>query len=63
MPYSSERSPASCIDCMAWGILNGRRCAACTLWRNKHHGDEQPTFHQLFFAGMFNNRGASTTPW
>lgn len=28
MPYSAERSPATCIDCMACGILNGRRCAA-----------------------------------
>lgn len=108
MPYSAERSPASCIDCMAWGILNGRRCAACTLWRDKHRGDEQPcagcgrsallrnrhcrlcwnqaraeahatgpaggraiashfldqigAFHQLFFAGMLNSRGASTAP-
>ncbi len=108
MPYSADRSPASCIDCMAWGILNGRRCTACTLWRNKHRGDEQPcagcgrsallrnhhcrmcwnqarteahatgsaggraiasrfldqvgAFHQLFFAGMLNSRGASTTP-
>jgi hypothetical protein len=42
MPYSADRSAASCIDCMAWGILNGRRCAACTLWRTKHCGDEQP---------------------
>ncbi|MGI5290141.1 hypothetical protein ACQEVF_49990 [Nonomuraea polychroma] len=108
MPYSADRSPASCIDCMAWGILNGRRCAACTLWRRKHRGDEQAcagcgrsallrnrhcrlcwnqaraeahasgpaggraiasrflnqigSFHQLFFAGMLNSRGAATTP-
>jgi hypothetical protein len=108
MPYSTDRSAAGCIDCMAWGIFNGRRCAACTLWRNKHRSEEQPcagcgrpallrnrhcrlcwnqaraearaagtlpgraaasrfldqvgAFHQLFFAGMLNCRGASTTP-
>jgi hypothetical protein len=108
MSYSTDRSAASCADCMAWGILDGRRCAACTLWRTKHRGDEQPcagcgrsallrgrhcclcwnqarvearasgtlpgragasryldqvgAFHQLFFAGMLNSRGASTTP-
>ena len=35
MAYS--RGPASCVDCMAWGLLNGRRCAACTIWRHNKH--------------------------
>ncbi len=27
---------------MAWGILDGRRCAACTLWRHNHRDEEEP---------------------
>lgn len=38
-PRAGRTGAASCIDCMAWGRLNGRRCAACTLWRNKHPGE------------------------
>jgi hypothetical protein len=26
---------------MAWGLLNGRRCAACTLWRHNKHRHEE----------------------
>jgi len=38
-PRESRKGAASCIDCMAWGRLNGWRCTACTLWRNKHPGE------------------------
>ncbi len=112
MAYSPEGPPASCVDCLAWGCLNGRRCAACTIWRHNIHRHEEGSctgcrrqellrkgycrlcwnqaradaiearaageprrkaiashfldqlgaFHQLFFAGMHNQRGSSTTP-
>lgn len=41
MAISTDRPPASCIDCMAWGRLNGRRCAACNLWRHNKNRHEE----------------------
>ena len=33
------RKAASCADCLAWGVLNGRRCGSCSVWRHKHPGE------------------------
>jgi hypothetical protein len=30
------RKASSCADCLAWGVLNGRRCTSCSIWRCKH---------------------------
>ena len=32
------REASSCADCLAWGVLNGRRCSSCSVWRHKHPG-------------------------
>ena len=32
------RNASSCADCLAWGVLNGRRCSSCSVWRHKHPG-------------------------
>jgi hypothetical protein len=32
------RKASSCADCLAWGVLNGRRCSSCSVWRCKHPG-------------------------
>ena len=32
------RKASSCADCLAWGVLNGRRCSSCSVWRHKHPG-------------------------
>ena len=33
------RKASSCADCLAWGVLNGRRCSSCSVWRHKHPGE------------------------
>ena len=33
------RRASSCADCLAWGVLNGRRCSSCSVWRHKHPGE------------------------
>ena len=33
------RGASSCADCLAWGVLNGRRCSSCSVWRHKHPGE------------------------
>jgi len=33
------RKASSCADCLAWGVLNGRRCGSCSVWRHKHPGE------------------------
>jgi hypothetical protein len=33
------RNASSCADCLAWGVLNGRRCSSCSVWRHKHPGE------------------------
>ena len=30
------RKASSCADCLAWGVLNGRCCSSCSVWRHKH---------------------------
>jgi len=35
------RKAASCADCLAWGVLNGRRCGSCSVWRHKHPGEAE----------------------
>lgn len=32
------RRASSCADCLAWGVLNGRRCSSCSVWRHQHPG-------------------------
>ena len=32
------RKASSCADCLAWGVLNGRRCSSCSVWRHEHPG-------------------------
>ncbi|WP_037972935.1 hypothetical protein [Streptosporangium amethystogenes] len=41
MAHSTDRPPASCVDCLAWGVLHGRRCSACALWRHNKHRHEE----------------------
>jgi hypothetical protein len=33
------RKASGCAGCMAWGVLNGRRCTSCSIWRCKHRGE------------------------
>lgn len=33
------RRASSCADCLAWGVLHGRRCSSCSVWRHKHPGE------------------------
>ena len=33
------RNASSCAGCLAWGVLNGRRCSSCSVWRHKHPGE------------------------
>ena len=33
------RRASGCADCLAWGVLNGRRCSSCSVWRCKHPGE------------------------
>jgi hypothetical protein len=33
------RKASSCADCLAWGVINGRRCSSCSVWRHKHPGE------------------------
>ena len=37
-PRRSRPGAASCIDCLAWGVLHSRRCGSCSVWRHKHPG-------------------------
>ena len=34
------RRASSCADCLAWGVLNGRRCSSCSVWRHKYPGQD-----------------------
>ena len=38
-PRRSRPGAASCIDCLAWGVLHSRRCGSCSVWRHKHPGE------------------------
>jgi len=45
-PASTERHrkpAASCVDCLAWGVLGQRRCTACSVWRHNHPGERDRT--------------------
>jgi hypothetical protein len=33
------RKASSCADCLAWGVLDGRRCSSFSVWRHKHPGE------------------------
>jgi hypothetical protein len=33
------RKASGCADCLAWGVLHGRRCSSCSAWRHKHPGE------------------------
>jgi hypothetical protein len=33
------RKASSCADCLARGVLTGRRCSSCSVWRHKHPGE------------------------
>lgn len=34
-------SPGSCLDCLAWGVLQGYRCTACDRMRKDHPGEAE----------------------
>lgn len=35
-PRRSSQRASTCLDCLAWGVLGARRCAACAAWRHNH---------------------------
>jgi hypothetical protein len=41
--FSSRAGPRSCIDCLAWGVLERARCRACRSFRDGHPGERECT--------------------
>lgn len=37
----SPKLPSSCADCLAFGVLERRRCPACSVFRHRYPGDGQ----------------------
>jgi hypothetical protein len=37
----SAKPPSSCADCLAFGVLERRRCPACSVFRHRHPGGDQ----------------------
>jgi integrase len=38
---NSAKPPKSCADCLAWGVLERRRCPACSVFRHRHPGEQR----------------------
>jgi hypothetical protein len=39
MLKDARKPPSICLDCLAWGVLDSRRCGPCSVWRHKHPGE------------------------
>jgi hypothetical protein len=40
-PQRARKPPSSCLDCLAWGVLSGRCCTACYVFRHTYPGQDE----------------------